>query len=844
MASVCGPLRRRRVPALTVVSLIVLGILADPSRQALAITTGVGGVETPSFVENRGQWARPVQFAGHVANIAVVVFPDGVALRALDGSSGRAALIRFTVEDALAVTPVGESPVHGVHNYFVGSDPLRWESNLRAYAGVLWPGIRPGVDLRLDGSSGAVVMTLHLAPGTPLDSARFRIEGGDDLSVTTDSRLVVRNELGPLHVIARGSQPGASAGPQVAAIRPKPNGRNRFGFHTDGHNATEPLVVNLGLEWATYLGGSGDDFDARLCLTPSGDVVVASGTNSLDFPLTPGVIDTAIGGSTEVSVSRLDPAGEHLIFATYLGGSLGDVVAGVGAGLDECVTVFGHTLSGDFPITAGAFDTQLGFFRDFFLCRLSPDGRSLQWSTYVGGTAEIGELAGGMVLHSDESVYVVGRTTDWSYPVTFGAFETTPDNPGGLGPGDIVVSHIRADGAALLQSTFLRGSSNESAVAVALAPDGVVVVGDTSSSDFPTSPGAYDGSPPGRVVAKLDFTLSNLLFSTVLSPHQPGTTSFVRDVAVDPTGNVTVVGYTNASWWPVTPGAFDTTYGGQEDGYVTRFNPTGSALVYSTYIGAGSSDGALCVSVDSAGVATIGGFTDGSAAFPKTSGAWDVTPNGDWDSFVLRLSPDGGSVWYGTYLGGASMDSFTAAKLELAERPDGRVAVTSVTLSADFPVTEGAYDTTYNGTATKTDLYVAQLSMLPTGVARFGNSTNGCAGYLAMGVSAMPQIGKAFTLTCRDAPPSSTQGMLAIGLSDLSVPLMAKGAALWVNPIPLLLLFPWTSNTVGFASVSAVLPNDPGIVGATFTVQSFWPDPCAVPGPLAASNALAVTLHP
>jgi hypothetical protein len=81
-------------------------------------------------------------------------------------------------------------------------------------------------------------------------------------------------------------------------------------------------------------------------------------------------------------------------------------------------------------------------------------------------------------------------------------------------------------------------------------------------------------------------------------------------------------------------------------------------------------------------------------------------------------------------------------------------------------------------------------------------------------------------------------------LSDLPVPLLAKGAALWVNPTPLLLLFPWASNTVGFASLGATLPNDPGVVGASFTVQSFWPDSCAVPGPFAASNALAITIQP
>jgi len=180
----------------------------------------------------------------------------------------------------------------------------------------------------------------------------------------------------------------------------------------------------------------------------------------------------------------------------------------------------------------------------------------------------------------------------------------------------------------------------------------------------------------------------------------------------------------------------------------------------------------------------------------------------------------------------------------LAERPDASVVVASRTFSGDFPVTDGSYDTRYGGTSTSgSDLYVAQLSVLPAGVARYGTSTEGCAGYVAMGVTAMPQVGKAFAMTCRNAPPS-TVGTLVLGFSDLSQPLMSKGAEFWVNPTPVLLLFPTVSNSVGLATLGGVLPNAPALVGATFTVQTFWTDSCAPSGPISASNALAITIQP
>jgi hypothetical protein len=612
--------------------------------------------------------------------------------------------------------------------------------------------------------------------------------------------------------------------------------------HRDG---ALPVEINMGLDWATYLGGSDHDVAQCVAVSPSGDVAVAAETHSADFPLTPGSVDPTYAGSYEVSVSRLDPTGSNLLFSTYLGGVAEESPTGVAFGSDGTVTVSGSTRSSDFPVTPGAYDTTLGGIADMFVSRLSADGQSLVWSTFIGDSTpqSFPDNCRGLALSPDGSVYVCGDTRAVGYPVTPGAFDTTPDSST-LGLGDLVVSHLSADGTTLLQSTFVSGSSSEFASAIAWTADGVVITGHTQSPDFPTTPGAFDTQPPTGLiglVTKLNSTLNQLVFSTFLGGHQGGEFSRLLDVTVDTSGAVTVTGFTTSSTWPATPGGYDTTFNGAEDVFVTRLDPTGRSLEYSTYIGGGDNDGGTAVVVDSAGVATIAGFTWWNSGFPATPGAWDATGHGNYDAFVARLAPSGDKLWYSTHLGGLGDDSASSIRADVAELPDGSVVTASLTESRDFPVTPGAFDTTYGGLG---DSYIAKLSMLPTGVSRYGDSTEGCAGYLAIGVTAMPQVGKSFSMTCRNAPPSSTQGVLAVGASDLSQPLMAKGAEFWVNPTPILLLLPMVSNAVGFASLGGTLPNAPALVGASFTVQCFWPDACAPSGPISASNALAVTIQP
>jgi hypothetical protein len=823
-----------------ILGVVLATLFVGPSRDAWAQSLSPPQV---AFLENRGQWEDDTLFAGTIGEMAVQLHREAAFLCLRNGRTSSIVRLSFpNIRDDVTLDGVVQRT--DLHNYLTGDIPARWCHGVAAYESVVYLEAWPGIDLYVSQAAGQLTVTLNCHAGVMPSAASIRVAGATKIGSDAVGGLMCETAAGRLHWMPLRCEQSA-AGESVRPVAARYHvGGSDISFDTSGEDDRLPLVINFGLEWASFLGGTATDYSRGMTVGPTGKIYSIGTTHSLDFPLTPGAIDTTFAGINEVFLSCLDPSGSQLLYSTLLGGEEEETPRSVMTSADGDVTLFGSTRSADFPTTAGAYDTTLGGSGDLFVTRLSEDGEVIQWSTLLGDSTPLSfsETASDMVLGSDDSVYVLGHTQAVGYPVTAGAFDTTPDDPI-QGHGDIVVSHISADGRVLLQSTFVGGAAKDESAAIALCADGVVLVGYTQSPDYPTTPGVFNPGPQSGidgVVTKLDLNLSSLLFSTLLDGSSAGFGSRILDVAIDKSGNVTCVGHAGHATWPVTPGSYDVSWNGSKDAFITRLNPTGSSLVYSTFLGAGNDQGAYAVAVDAAGTATVAGFSWWSSAFPTTAGAFLGTGIGSFDTFVARLSPDGQDLWYSTLLGGLSGDSDSVSGAEIALLPDGSTIVAAFTHSADFPSTPGAYDTNLDGT---TDAFIAKLSMLPLGVNRFGSSTPGCDGVLAMGVTAQPQPGKAFYLTCTNAPPSRSAGILALGLSDLQEPLMAKGAALWVNPAPLLLVIPWTSNTVGFASLGATLPNDPGIVGASFAVQSFWPDPCAVPGPLAASNALAITIQ-
>ncbi len=392
----------------------------------------------------------------------------------------------------------------------------------------------------------------------------------------------------------------------------------------------------------------------------------------------------------------IDPV---LTYSTYLGGSGSDYPHGVAVDSSGNAYITGETDSTNFPL-AGPIQWQNAGESDAFVTKLNAAGTAIIYSTYIGGNAfdtgySIDVGAGG-------DAYIMGSTTSQYFPTTPGAFDQSFN-----GNYDVFVTRLNANGNGLVYSTFLGGNSYEAAWRIRVAFGTAYIAGQTLSVDFPTTPGAYDRSfnvgsdplnPPAESFAVRLQPMGNaLVFSTLL-----GGSSFdhVNDMTVDSGGNVYVAGETQSSDFP-TKNSFDGFLSGTSDGFVTKLNSFGSALVYSTYLGGGSFDSALGVTVDGAGSAYVTGRTQ-SNNFPATSGAFDTTANGSGDAFVTKLGPGGATLMYSTLLGGSNNDVGVRIVVDHLVT----AYVVGSTLSNNFPFTPDALD---KSSGTNAEAFVARI---------------------------------------------------------------------------------------------------------------------------------------
>jgi len=589
-------------------------------------------------------------------------------------------------------------------------------------------GQESGAAIALDAASAAYVTGATDSTDFPTTAGAYRTtlnstNGTDDAFVAKfspdGSALVYSTYLGgnnydysrDVAVDAAGS---AYVGGNSASTNfPTTAGAYDMTLNTQVVNTYDAFVTKLSadgssLEYSTFLGGRGEDSAAALVLDSLGQVHITGATSALNFPVTPSAIDGSFNGGrggADAFVAVLSAAGDNLIYGTYLGGSTAggeDSANAIAVDASGAAYITGWTYATNFPTTVGAFGTTLNFDLDAFVTKVNPDGASLAFSTYLGGSAS--DEAHGIAVDSAGAVYVTGNTNSTDFPTTAGAFDRTFNG----GSSDSFVVKLNPDGATLAYSTFLGGSSGEDRTA-GIAVDGsgsAYVAGYTDSSNFPTTPGAYStssNSSTSAFASKLSADGSGLVYSTFLGGSgQDGATA----IAVDASGNAYLTGYTLSAEFPATPGAYDTTPvhlgGSVYDGFVTKLSPDGSSLVYSTFLG-GSEDGAgtgYAIAVDTSGHAYVAGQT---GDIHTTPGAYDTTPGGNGDAFVLKLSVDGSSVNYSTLLGGSNSEYAWS----IAVDAHGGAYVFGGTTSSDFPTTPSGYDRTWNGGG---DLFFTKLS--------------------------------------------------------------------------------------------------------------------------------------
>ncbi|HEY0703679.1 MAG TPA: SBBP repeat-containing protein [Candidatus Acidoferrales bacterium] len=556
---------------------------------------------------------------------------------------------------------LGTEKLPGTTNYFIGRDPAQWKSNVANYAKVKYESVYPGIDLVYYGNDRNLEYDFLVQPAAHPSDIRIALTGD-----------------------------GGAQNAKIDAY-----GDVTIALHDGDLRFHRPLA---------YQRGS----NGEKLLVESRYVLDKTGGRS---PKAERELALEVGHYDRSKPLIIDPV---LTFSTFLGGTSVDIASCVALDSAGNIYLVGHTLSADFPTVDPLQGTLHSNEGDVFVTKINSGGSAIIYSTYLGGVAPDGQSASAVAVDASGNAYVVGEGPN-DFPVTTGAFDTSCAACSG-GP---FVLKLDSTGSQLLYSTFLRGQSGVTGDAISAITvnslGSAYVTGVSVSPDFPTTAGAYQRSRINgnnqAFVTEFNPAGSALEYSTYLGAGQSA------GIALSSPGNAYIAGTAQESTFPTTPGAFQTTYtaeGGNSGlGFVTELNASGSALVYSTYLGGSGGDFTGGIALDSAGNAYVGGQTF-SKDFPLKN-AFQNTLKGPANAYAAALNPNGTALIYSTYLGGSVDDAAQA----IAADSVGNVYLTGFTQSPDFPVVD-ALQGTFGGS---TDVFLTMIG--PSGTPLFSTYLGG-----------------------------------------------------------------------------------------------------------------------
>lgn len=705
-----------RLPSLACISVFLASFVAGHAASAAnakppLLRLGLG------FEENRGQAAAATRFLARGDGMLLELRERGASFHlrgAVDGASREVRLAFVGARER--VRTLGDSPLTGVSHYYRGDDPSRWILGARHFARVRYDDLYAGVDALFYSKPERVLeYDLLVSPGTDPAVIGVSIEGADAVSIDDDGNLVI--EAGGERLLQKRPYAYQTFDRErrelAAGYRIDADGVVRF--EVAAHDPTRVLVIDPVLTYATYLGGTLGERIGDITVDAGGNVYATGYTFSLDFPANDG---SGKSGGSDLFVSRLNAAGNALVYSTFIGGSAAESDGRIHVDRDGNVYVSGVSGSTDFP-TVNAAQPALAGGTDFVALKLSASG-TLVYSTYVGGSSfEL--FADGMAVDANGAAHITGQTISQNYPTTPGAWDATCGTLGTCNGGfDGVVTKIAPAGSSLVYSTYVGGSNNDFATDVDVDLDGnAYVVGMTRSTDLATTAGAaqpiYNGNNPDPSFDGGDAFLVKLSPDGTASSYATYIGGSDDDgafgVAVDTLGNAHVSGGTTSTDFPVTAGAFQTTFAGGVggganglpgqwvggDGFVVKLNAAGSAYEYATYIGGSNNDVLSRIAV-SHGTAYVSGQTR-SADMPTLTSYQPSFGGGTFDGYVFRLDVTGSELLAASYVGGSDDVPATAAEFAAGIAVDGRgdVYVGGGTSATDLPTSPFALQPDFAG---------------------------------------------------------------------------------------------------------------------------------------------------
>ena len=732
-----------------------------------------------SFEANQGQTDRAVKFLSRGDGYALFLTADSAVFKLRSFSENSPpAVMRMKLAGVNSAAKIsGAQALPGTVNYFMGNKPDEWTTGVGTFGKVSLQQIYRGIDLVYYGTQRQLEYDFIVAPGADPNQIALEFSGARP-SLGADGDLVLTLDGGPLSfrqpVVYQVNEKGDK---DVVAASYKLNG-DRVQFILGQYDPGRALVIDPVLDYLTYLGGSNTDVIGNttyggnttqgVAVDATGNVYVTGYTQSTDFPVQNAFqpVSTATAGTGYIT--KLNPAGSQLIYSTYLGG---------GAFNDDTITkpyaiavdgsgsayVTGSTSAPQFPVTAGAYQTYCGTLvnnvtncpsaQSAFLTKLSPDGTSLAYSTFLGHNTDI---AFAVAVDSHGQAYVAGDSGDQCstggpnncFPTTAGAvlpgsaFNTTI-NPNNFNQGSAFIAVLDAAGAHLLYASLFGGDGSPagnnhptfgSGVAVD-ASGNFYLAGTTQSNQIPVTPGAFQttfagnpqagyGEPSRGFVAKFKPVNAGaaLLYATYLGGFDKTAASYqdvVAGIAADAAGNAYLSG--NASYdFPATAGANNSTpcpaaNSCENRGFLAKLNPAGSALVWATFVGTGTPGPTLSSAntispprLDAVGNVYVSGIAGSNIEYPLVN---PLQPANNFSGvYVTVYDPTGSTMYFSTVIydpaangqifsGGVDVDS------------QGNMYVAGYTALPGLPTTSGAFQTALNGT--QWDGFIAKISAVP-----------------------------------------------------------------------------------------------------------------------------------
>ena len=671
------------------------------------------------FIENRGQLAEEVDYFVPGAGKTLYFTSQGVVFSLVDGERRWNVTLAFDGTDR-DLEPRGEARQEAVFSYFRGREE-EWKKAVPTFGSIVYEDLWPGIDLRFSGGVHELKYEFIVQPGVDPGLIGLTFSGASDLRVTDGGELEAATPLGPI----RDGRPRAfqTRDGKEEAVATRYDLRERrgdglfsFGYHLGDYDPDLPLVIDpCILVYCGFLGGEGYDVSFRgIAVDDAGCAYLAGYTYSTEatFPVTAGP-DLTHNGQYDVFVAKVNAAGSGLVYCGFIGGDSNDCGYGIAVDDGGCAYVTGWTSSEEttFPVVVGPDLTHngLGSGMDAFVAKVAPDGSSLLYCGYIGGSSA--DDADGITVDGAGCAYVTGSTNSdqLTFPVAVGPDLTHS------GYDDVFVAKVESDGSGLVYCGYLGGNRADFGHGIAVDAAGSVYLSGTtysSESSFPVVVGpdlTYNGgtaSGGDAFVAKVAPDGSFLVYcgyiGGILGDHG-------CEIALDGGGNSYVAGRTmsDETTFPVAVGP-DLTHNGADDAFVAKVAPDGGGLVYCGYIGGGKHDSAFGIAVDGTGCAYLAGEVQSAEwTFPVAVGP-DLTDNGDWPlgsaGFVARVLPDASGLDFCGYIGGEEGDDASGVALD----GSGNAYVLGTTRSSEltFPVAVGP-DLTHNGFS---DVFIAKVN--------------------------------------------------------------------------------------------------------------------------------------